>query len=38
MLVYKGYLIIFNEQCGTDMRFSERGGDSHMVQNANNTH
>lgn len=38
LFVYKQYLIIFNEQCGTKMRFPERGGDSHMVQNENNTH
>lgn len=33
LFVYKGYLIIFNEQCGTNTRFPERGGDSHMAQN-----
>lgn len=38
LFVYKGYLIIFNEQCGTNTRFPERRGDSHMVQNENNTH
>lgn len=25
LFVYMGYLIIFNEQCGTNMRFPERG-------------
>lgn len=24
LFVYKGYLIIFNEQCGTNMRFPEK--------------